>query len=611
MADTLRHRGPDGEGFFLDPCLALGVRRLGIIDLETGGQPIANETETIWGALNGEIYNFRALRARLQRLGHCFATRSDTEVLVHAYEEYGVDCVRHLDGMFALAVWDVEQRTLLLARDRMGEKPLYYHAGRDAFVFGSELRSLLAHPAVPRELSLESLIRYLTFEYVPAPQSILTGINKLPPGHLLTVTPEGKPRVAAYWDLSFAPEDTVDAAEWAQAIRTQLKQSVYHQLVSDVPLGLFLSGGVDSSAITALAAELTGNRRLKTFSLGFAEASYDERPFARVTARHCGTDHTEIEFTPRDAAVLLEDVGGLLDEPLADSSFLLLYRLAQAARQSVSVVLSGAGGDELFCGYPTFLADRAARWLERLPRWIQHAATRGVSRLAPSPRYGSLDFLLRQFFRGLPFPPEIRTQLWLGGLTPLERSTLLSDAVRAAGGEFEPYEDMVADVTPGPRLGPMDQLINQHCKFYLAGQNLVTVDRAAMACGLEVRAPFLDRAFIELACRIPSRLKLVGWQTKYILKRALSDLLPDEILARRKQGFGAPIGLWLRRPLRGALEERLAPERVAQIGLFEPVAITRLVTEHLNGASDHRKVLWALLMFDAWREHYLPGARWS
>src|SRR5436309_7802748 len=374
MANTLRHRGPDSEGFYVDGFFALGVRRLRIIDLETGDQPIANETGTVWGALNGEIYNFQALRHDLQRLRHHFRTLSDTEVVVHAYEEWGEDCVHHLDGMFALAIWDGGQRTLLLARDRMGEKPLYYYAGPDAFVFGSELRALLAHPAVPRELSLESLIRYFSFEYVPAPHSILAGIEKLPPGHLLTVSPGSKPCVTMYWDLSFAPDESLDAAEWARALREQLERSVRAQLVSDVPLGLFLSGGIDSSAVTAIAALASGGRSVKTFSLGFAEASYDERPFARAVARHYGTDHTEVEFSVKDVAVLLENVGDLLDEPLVDSSFLPLYRLSQAARRSVTVVLSGDGGGELFCGYPTFLADRGARWAQGLPLWVLSAA---------------------------------------------------------------------------------------------------------------------------------------------------------------------------------------------------------------------------------------------
>ncbi len=611
MAETLRHRGPDSEGLYVDAFFALGVRRLSIIDPETGDQPISNEAGTVWGALNGEIYNFQPLRAHLQRLGHRFRTRSDTEVLVHAYETWGEDCVHHFDGMFALAVWDVGQRTLLLARDRMGEKPLHYYAGSDAFVFGSELRALLEHPAVPRELNLESLARYLTFEHVPAPHSILAGIEKLPPGHLLTVSPGSKPRVIPYWDLAFAPEDSTSVDEWARALRQQLERSIRHQLVSDVPLGLFLSGGIDSSAITAFATQVCGRSSIKTFSLGFAEASYDERPFARTVARHCGTDHTEVEFSSKDVAVLLENVGDLLDEPLVDSSFLPLYRLSQAARRSVTVVLSGDGGDELFCGYPTFLADRGARWVQGLPLWVQSAAARAVSRLAPSPRYGSVEFLLKQFFRGLPFSPEVRTQLLLGGLTPSERATLLSEGARAACVECEPFEELATAVGAAPRSAPIDRLIYQHCKFYLAGQNLVTVDRASMACGLEVRAPFLDRALVEMAGRIPPQLKLAGWQTKYILKRALRDLLPKAILARRKQGFGVPIGLWLRGPLRCALQERLAPARVDRLGLFNPEATTRLMTEHLDGVRDHTKVLWALLMFDAWRERYLPGAQWG
>src|SRR5437879_1478632 len=456
MANTLRHRGPDSEGFYVDGFFALAVRRLSIIDLETGDQPISNETGTVWGALNGEIYNFQALRAHLQRLGHHFRTRSDTEVLVHAYEEWGEDCVHHLDGMFALAIWDVGQRTLLLARDRMGEKPLHYYAGSDAFVFGSELRALLEHPAVPRELNLASLARYLSFEHVPAPHSILAGIEKLPPGHLLTVSPGSKPRVIPYWDLAFAPDESTNAAEWAQALRQQLERSVRHQLVSDVPLGLFLSGGIDSSAITAIAAQLCDGRPIKTFSLGFAEASYDERPFARTVARHYGTDHTEVEFSSKDAALLLENVGDLLDEPLVDGSFLPLYRLSQAARRAVTVVLSGDGADELFCGYPTFLADRGARWVQRLPQRVQRAAGHAVNRLRPSPTYGSAEFLLKQFFRGLPFSPEVRTQLLLGGLTDSEQSSLLSEGVRAACMECKPYEDLTMAVGRPTGLAAVD-----------------------------------------------------------------------------------------------------------------------------------------------------------
>ena len=610
MTGSLRHRGPDEEGFFLDAHVGLGVRRLSVVDLRTGQQPMATEDGSVRVVQNGEIYNFRELRDRLRRLGHRFRTESDTEVIACAYAAYGDKCVEHLDGMFAFALWDAAQQVLFLARDRMGEKPLYYHAGPDAFVFGSELRALLEHPAVPRQLDLKSLSRYLAFEYVPAPDSILTHIGKLSPGHVLTVSPGGKPCVARYWDLSFAPDRSPSESEWAERLRDALESAVRRQLVSDVPLGLFLSGGIDSSSIVATAVRVTG-ARLRTFSVGFTEPSYDERTFARAVAAHCGTEHEELVFSPQDVTGLIHDVGGLLDEPLVDGSFLPIYALSRMARRAVTVVLSGDGGDELFCGYPTFLADRGARWIGRLPAWSQRLLTAAVSRWPPSSRYGSVEFLLKQFFRGLPHSPEIRTQLLLGGLAMPEQSALFSSSARQACLGFDPYEELARAVAEVPRLDPIERLIYQHCKFYLADQNLATVDRASMACGLEVRSPFLDRPLVDLASRMPGRQKLRGWTTKYILKRALREDLPATILHRRKQGFGVPLGPWLRGPLRPVLEERLAPERVSRLGLFDAATVRRLVIEHLSGRADHRKVLWALMMFDAWREHYLPRAQWT
>jgi asparagine synthase (glutamine-hydrolysing) len=609
MLESLRHRGPDDEGTHRDVHVALGARRLSVIDLHSGRQPISNEDGTVWVVQNGEIYNYRALRERLQHLGHRFRTESDTEVIVHAYEEYGDDFPSHLDGMFALAVWDAPARTLTLARDRMGEKPLHYFAGRDTFAFSSELRALLQHPDVPHELSLEGLSRYLAFEYIPAPHSIIAGVAKLPPGHVLTVSPGAKPRVTAYWDLAFAPDTAVSEREWTARVRGQLEDAVRRQLVSDVPVGMFLSGGVDSSAIVATAARVSG-RQLRTFSVGFEEASYDERPFARLVAQRYATDHTEMVFTARDALTLLDEVGRLLDEPLVDGSFLPITALSGEARRTVTVVLSGDGGDELFCGYPTFLAERGARWMGSLPRALRELATRAVNQLRPSSRYGSAEFLLRQFFRGLPHPPEIRTQLLLGGLLPPEQVQLMAPGLREAWARLAPYEDL-ARVAEAVGLTPLERAIYQHCAFYLAEQNLVTVDRASMARSLEVRAPFLDRGFLDMVSRIPEELKLRGWTTKYILKEALRADLPREILDRRKQGFGVPWGPWLRGPLRQVLEQRLAPARVARLGLFDAEAIGCLLGEHLAGRRDHRKTLWALMMFDAWREHYLPDARWS
>ena len=609
MTDRLRHRGPDGEGFHVDGGFALGIRRLSIVDLRTGAQPVANETGTVWAALNGEIYNHRELRAQLEACGHRFRTRGDTEVLVHAWEQWGEQSVQRLDGMFAYAVWDCERKRLFLARDRMGEKPLYYAATPSALVFGSELRALLEHPAVPAELSLDGLAAYLAFEYVPDPLSMIAGVSKLPPGHTLTVTPGTPARVTRYWDVRFAPEPTVSEAEWREQLVAQLARSVTRRLAADVPVGFFLSGGVDSSAVLAFAAH-ESSAPLETFSLGFAEPGYDERPFARMVAHRFGAAHQEIVFDAADAGSLLEKGGDLFDEPLVDGSFLPTYALSRFARERVTVALGGDGGDELFCGYPTFLVERWLPSFAGAPPALVAGLGRVIERLPRSAGYAGLDVLLTQLWRGLPYPPSVRTQVLLGGLTPRERAGLLTRDVQAACAGREPYDLIGATMAGSGAIGRIEQAIYQHCKFYLAGQNLPNVDRASMACGLEVRAPFLDHAMVELAGRIPSSLKLRGLTMKHVLKRALRGLLPREILARRKQGFGVPLAPWLRGPLRGLMQEWLEPGRVAEVGLFEPAAVERLVGEHVSGRRSHQKILWALLVFDAWRERYLPGARW-
>jgi asparagine synthase (glutamine-hydrolysing) len=611
MTDSLRHRGPDDEGMYVDALAAVGVRRLAVIDIATGRQPIANEDGTIHGVLNGEIYNFQDLRARLERRGHVFRTRSDAEVIVHAYEESGEDCVRDLDGMFALAVWDSVRRRLLLARDRMGEKPLYYHASDDAFVFGSEVRALLHHPAVSRRLDLPALSRYFLFECIPAPHSIFADIRKLAPGHTLVVSPGDKPAIERYWAMEFTPDHSLDEGEWRQGLRAKIEQSVKSRLVSDVPLGVLVSGGVDSGTVAALAAQSSAGR-LRTFSVGFEEPSYDERPFARRVAEHCGAEHEAIVFTSREAGALLERVGELLDEPLVDASFLPRHVLAQAARRSVTVVLSGDGGDELFCGYPTFLADRPARWCRQLiPMPLHGLVNTAVQRLPSSAHYASVDFLLKQFVRTLPYGPEVRTQLLLGGLTPAEQSQLFSPGLRAALASFDPYLELTQAIDESGFRDVTERLIYHHSRFYLADQTLVATDRATMAAGLEVRAPLLDHTLFEFAGRIPNHFKLRGRTTKYLLKRAVDDVLPADIVARRKQGLGVPVAAWLRGPLRSMLEERLAPDRIARQGLFEPATVSRLLAEHAAGYRNHRKVLWALLMFDAWCEHYLVNERWT
>jgi asparagine synthase (glutamine-hydrolysing) len=613
MTTTLAHRGPDDEGYYVAGPVALGHRRLQIIDLATGRQPIANETGTVVAMLNGEIYNYRRLAVMLRERGHRFATSSDTEVIVHAWEEFGEDCLAHFNGMFAFVLWDGERRTLFAARDRLGEKPLYY-AERDGwFIFGSELRALLAHPEIGAELDLRGLGRYLTSGYLPDPHTILEGVFKLPPGHSLTVA-DGKTRVSRYWDLSFAAargEGDPRPEAWAERLWDALCVSVRHRLVSDVPVGVFLSGGIDSSAVTAAAVAVAPGQRFQTFSMGFEEPSYSEERFARAVATHLGTEHHQFTFAASDAVALLGRLGRLLDEPLADPAFLPTLHLARHTRATVTVALGGDGGDELVCGYPTFLALGPMAALHRLPDGLLRTATRLVDALPSGTRYGSPTFLLKQFARGAVHPPDVACQIMMGGLTPPEQRGLVSRPVADALAAFDPYEDLSDILADAPTDDPIGRLVYHHAKLYLAGQTLVKMDRATMASGVEARAPFLDPELVALLGAMPSSLKLRRLTTKYILKRALAGRLPDAILSRRKQGFGVPLAQWLRGPLRPVLEQTLRPDRLRRVGLFAPEAVTRFVAEHLSGRSDHRKLLWQLLVFELWREAYLPNSRWS
>ncbi len=596
MLETLRHRGPDAVGGHVDGRVAIGAARLRVIDLETGDQPIANEDGSVHVVLNGEIYNFAALHRDLTARGHRFATRSDTESIVHAWEEYGEHCVEHLNGMFAFALWDRRREALLLARDRMGEKPLYYTQSAGWLVFGSELRALLAHPAVSRQLDLRGVSRYLTYDFVPDPHSMVRGVEKLEPGHVLTAS-HGKVATHRYWDIPFRPDTALDEAAWGEEIRARLDDAVRLRLASDVPLGCFLSGGIDSTAVTATAARQRAG--IRTFAVGYHEARHDERPFARLVAERYGTRHEELVVSADDARALLPRLGGLMDEPLADMSFVPLYLLARAAKRSVTVALTGDGGDELFAGYPTMAADWWHRGVARLPRAALKALV-GSARCLPG-----IPEDLRNFLGALAYPPSARNQALLGGLGTDRSMALLSPAARSALQGFEPYDDIV-DVLGGCASADLgDRLIYQYCKLYLAGQNLVNTDRASMASGLELRAPFLDHTFVEFAGRIPSQFKFQGLRAfKRLLKQALSDRLPSEIAARGKKGFGVPFDTWFRGPLAATVREVLAPERIRRGGIFDPAAVERIVTEHLDGVRNHRKTLWALLVFESWRTQY-------
>lgn len=597
MVGTLRHRGPDALGYHVAGRLALGVARLRIIDLETGDQPIANEDGSVQVVLNGEIYNFAALREELLARGHRFATRSDTEVIPHAWEEYGEDWLSRLNGMFAVALWDQRRERLVLARDRMGEKPLYYTQAGGWLVFGSELRAVLAHPAVSRRLDLRGVSRYLAYDFVPHPHSMIRDVHKLGPAEVLTAG-HGTATISRYWDIPFRPQPAADERFWCQEIRSRLDEAVRLRLGSDVPLGCFLSGGIDSTAVTATAARQRAG--IRTFSVGYAEGPHDERRFARLVVERYATQHEELVVSAADADAVLPQVGTLMDEPLADMSFVPLHLLACAARRRVTVALTGDGGDELFAGYPTMAADWWHRGFARLPAPAR-GALQGVARRLPD-RYRGFQ----EFVAALAYRPEARNQALLGGLAPGRSRALLSAPARAVLGDFDAYDDIDAVMAgcESPDLG--DRLIYRYCKLYLAGQNLANADRASMAASLELRAPLLDHTFVEFVGRIPARFKFQGFRRlKRLLRRALADRLPPEIAARGKQGFGVPFDVWLRGPLAPVVRELLAPGRIRRGGVLDPPVVGRLVAEHLGGIRDHARILWALLVFESWRAQYL------
>src|SRR5881392_701789 len=582
------------------------MRRLKIIDLATGHRPMAGEEGRVWIVFNGEIYNYLELRETLAARGHTFTTHSDTEVIVHGYEDRGLASLDDLEGMFAFAIWDAPAPTLVLARDRLGIKPLYYAVLPDQIVFASELRALVEHPAVERTLDLTALSRYLAHEYVPAPHSIFRGVRKLPAGHWLSYT-DGRLKVEPYWDVQFGRPGPVGEAEAVAALRATLEASVRQHLVSDVPLGVFLSGGIDSSTVAAFAARHASGR-LKTFSIGFEDPSFDESAHARRVARALDTDHHEEILSPRAAVDLVGRLPDLLDEPLGDASLLPTYLLSRFTRRSVTVALSGDGGDELFAGYPTYQAHRAARAFEVVPRWVRQRLLRpAIERLPVSLDDLSLDFRLKTFMKGMDFAPVERHAAWLGSFTPAEQRALFTPDALARMEVAPSYAAFHETLAHAPSASGLERMLYLDLKGYLGEGVLAKADRTSMACSLEVRVPLLDRRVVELAASLPMRLKLRGFTTKYVLKRALSGVLPREVLERRKKGFGVPLGRWFRAELAPLLRDACARDVVCRAGLFRPEAVERLIGEHAAGRRDHRKKLYTLLAFQLWASRYHPA----
>jgi asparagine synthase (glutamine-hydrolysing) len=613
MCQSMVHRGPDDEGTITVDGVTLGMRRLSIIDIEGGRQPMHNEDSTVHVVQNGEIYNHLELRDLLRAAGHVFSTQSDTEVLVHGYEQWGEELVDRLNGMFAFAILDRARGTVFLARDRMGIKPLHYAIAGKRLVFASELKALLRDRVLRREIDLRALDEYLALEFVPSPGSIVRGINKLQPGHTLTWTvADGRHRLRRYWspDLGAgergeAPARSLD--EHCDELRAVLRESVRKELISDVPLGVFLSGGIDSSAVTAMMAELGGE--VKSFSVGFAERSFDEAPYARLVAQHLGTEHRELTLEPSMLLGLIPQLPTLLDEPLGDASIIPTYLLSAFTRQHVKVALGGDGGDELFAGYPTLQAHRLAGLYRRAPRALRHGIVEPVERRLPVSRDNlSFDFRAKRFVSGASSSVTERHQRWMGSFATEERAALLSKDMRgqlASDGRRDPVE---AALEGAGLTEPLNQVLLIDMRLYLENDILVKLDRASMMASLEGRVPLLNNDFVDYATRLPLDLKLRGMRSKFLFKRALRGLLPDKILRRPKKGFGIPVATWFRGPLKEQLLSVLSPERIARKGLFDPAAVSRLIGDHLAGKQDNRKQLWTLFVFELWHDGYVNGA---
>lgn len=600
---SMAHRGPDGDGFYSDEKALLGHRRLAIIDLAGGAQPMSYADDRFWITFNGEIYNFRALRARLQAEGYGFRTQSDTEVILAGYAAWGEEVVARLNGIFAFGLWDAHKEKLLLARDHLGVKPLLYHYDEEGLRFSSELKGLLLHPRIERQISAEGLQDYLALGYVMSPRTIIDRIHKLPAGHYLTAN-GGAIQLCSYWQLesylgNYRSEQNTD--ELVTTFAALLESSVEEQMVSDVPLGAFLSGGIDSSSISAYAQRLTPHR-FKTFSAGFAEASYSELSYAQLAAAHLDTDHHQQVMAPLSLDAL-RNLIWYYDEPLGDTSIIPTYLVSRLAREHVTVVLSGDGGDELLAGYDTYLADRLQRYYRRLPVWAHQGVIEPLVRAIPSSyRKVSWDFRIKQFVEKAYAQPERAHYGWREMFSETQRLGITD----TNGLSYDPFSAYARHFEPVTHADPLDRSLYVDMKTWLTDDILVKVDRASMACHLEARVPFLNPRVVEFGFSLPVRMKIAGWRQKHILKEAMRSRLPAEIINRQKRGFNAPLSLWMRDSMRDEVAELFATFHSSVIDMRSPI-VRQLWAEHLQNERDHGFKLWTLLSFLLWEQRVLSA----
>lgn len=610
MTDSLAHRGPNDRGIFVSGQLGLGHRRLSILDVSLSGhQPMHSESANTTIVFNGEIYNYRSIREDLKNFGYSFKSDSDTEVILAAYEQYGADCFKHFNGMFAIVLFDKLKNCLVMARDRLGKKPLYWSVQKNTFIFGSELKSLLAHPNTEKKVSYSALTMYLAFDYVPTPWSILENIFKLEPGHYAIVTADKIVSKRKFWDITFnANQEAIELSricnekDILSALDSKIATSVQSRFVADVPLGIFLSGGLDSSTI-AYYAQKNSVKKIKTFSIGFEDKSYDESVYAKQVAAFLGTDHYESRFTGQDALSVVPGIAKLLDEPLADYSFIPTLLLSQFTKKHVTVALGGDGADELFFGYGTLQAEQL---LKIIPSSVLMPLLKVLRAVTPgSHSHFSLGFKLDRLIAGIKESPSHRHAAWVGTFNKEARAELFTEHGLSKFkniNEYQAIDQFNANYSGQPLY---NVLIYQYLRTYLMDQVLVKVDRASMAASLEVRAPFLDYKLVDFVNSIDLNYKIRGFKTKYLLKRLMDDKLPHSIVHRIKHGFGAPLSKWLGGELKPLVTDMLSVTTLNKQGIFNGAVVEKILGDHFSGKKDNRKQIWSLLVWHLWQDEYL------
>ncbi|MHC4476794.1 MAG: asparagine synthase (glutamine-hydrolyzing) [Planctomycetota bacterium] len=602
MCQTIIHRGPDDMGTYIRGNVGIGMRRLSIIDLQTGRQPISNEDGRLQIVFNGEIYNYKELKSDLVTRGHKFRTESDTEVILHLYEEYSTDCLSHLIGMFAFAVWNQEKQELFCARDRLGIKPFYYFADGKRLIFASELKAILEEKDLPVELDLHALSQFLTFEFIPFPRTLLGTIKKMPPGHFMVANHRGV-TLHHYWHPEEVEEENRPENEATEKLYSLLKDAVRLRLRSDVPFGAFLSGGIDSGSIVGLMSELLDNR-VRTFSIGFENQSYNELKYARQVAALFDTDHTEHTLNP-SAIELIEEIIDHLDDPIGDFSVFPTYLVSKMAREKVKVILSGDGGDELFGGYDTYLAQKAFGYYSKIPSMVRkHLIVPMLNMFPPTDQKKGIINKLKRFTEGARYPEEYEHFRWMIHMNPVTNGNVFCNEIGrginvADGCQFVPR------YLNSNRLNGLNRSMFLDIKTYLVDNILVKVDRMSMARSLEVRVPFLDHRVVEFALSVPPDLKIKRFKTKYLLKKMARRFLPENIVNRPKQGFSIPIKNWLKGPVKPMMTDLLSHDRLTREGILNPDYVNTLMKEHIQNKENHSHRLWSLMLYQLWKERFM------